>query len=247
MGEWSVVQEEITTQGLILSFSDVFNAPQMPGLYAWYSILGLGNADLIIESQTRSALRRQTSRYKPNALESEVKGNLGARWKGQLADVSMDDLSKLLEGSEPELNQGVSQAKQQRGTRLMQALEDHASRQALVNTLEKSIPMFLSPLYVGISENLNSRLQSHVNAYRSFSKNRSVVTLEENELDDTDEAAGRSFATRAVNAGFKEDNLQVFLLPFENQFDLNPAQIRNVISGVEYLLNRWTKPTLGVR
>lgn len=68
MGEWSVSWDQISAQGSVLAFDGISEAPQLPGLYAWYAILGLGAADLAEENQTRSALRRQTTRYKPTSL-----------------------------------------------------------------------------------------------------------------------------------------------------------------------------------
>lgn len=65
MGEWSVNWDQVSAQGSVLAFDEISEAPQPPGLYAWYAILGLGAADLAEESHTRSALRRQTTRYKP--------------------------------------------------------------------------------------------------------------------------------------------------------------------------------------
>lgn len=68
MGEWSVTWDQVNAQGSILAFDEISEAPQLPGLYAWYPILGLGAADLAEESQTRSTLRRQTTRHKPTPL-----------------------------------------------------------------------------------------------------------------------------------------------------------------------------------
>lgn len=240
-------------RGEILAFDEITEAPQLPGLYAWYSILGLGAADIAEEDQTRSALRRQTSRYKPTALTGEIRGNLGARWAGQLPDKSMDDLASHLAQIALETSGPGSPLVRQRGKNLNQALSNSQTRQALIDTLEQCIPAFLPPLYVGISNNLCNRLQSHVSQFRSIVRiNRLEIQPEEENLDvdeaeDTDEASGKSFAIRAIKAGFKEDNLRVYVLPFQGTEHLSASQVRNVIGGVEFLLNRWAKPSLGVR
>jgi hypothetical protein len=249
VSKWTVKRESKTVEGLILSFCDIFEAPEQPGLYAWYALIGLGDADLAQEEQTRTALQRQTTKYRPAPMEGEIKGNMGACWRGQLLDTSMDELSSLLQESDDELPQ-QDQGRTRRGKRLQSALTTLLTRQALIDTLEQAVPMFLPPLYVGMSENLNSRLQSHVAAFRAISRNRKALVEYEDESsdsEDNDEISGASFAARAVSAGFKEDNLQVFILPFQNCQNLDTSQIRDVIAGVEYLLNRWTKPSLGVR
>jgi len=253
MSEWLISLDKMSSQGIVLAFNEISEAPQLPGLYAWYAILGLGAADLADESQTRSALRRQTSRYKPTPLVGEIRGNLGARWAGQLLDKSMDDLASNLAQVSLEADGSGSKLVRQRGQNLNRALAKSITRQSLINTLEQCIPVFLPPLYVGISNNLCSRLQSHVNQFRSIMRNSRLELeytseyLDTEDVDDTDEASGRSFALRAIKAGFKEDNLRAFVLPFQNTAHLSSSQVRNVIGGVEFLLNRWSKPSLGVR
>lgn len=253
MGDWTANWDQVKVQGKILAFDEISEAPQLPGLYAWYSILGLGLADLAEENQTRSALRRQTSRYKPTALNGEVKGNLGARWAGQLSDKSMDDLASHLAQVALDTNDQDNSLIRQRGKNLNQALSNDQSRQALINVLEQCIPVFLPPLYVGISNNLCSRLQSHVNQFRSIVKMNRLEIIPEienselDEIEDSDEVSGKSFALRAIRTGFKEDNLRVYVLPLQDTGNMNSGQIRNVIGGVEFLLNRWAKPSLGVR
>jgi len=253
MGEWSVHWDKVKVQGKILAFDEISEAPQLPGLYAWYSILGLGAADLAEENQTRSALRRQTSRYKPTALTGEIRGNLGARWAGQLSDKSMDDLASHLAQIALKTDESSAPLIRQRGQNLNRALSNSQTRQSLINTLEQCIPVFLPPLYVGISNNLCSRLQSHVNQFRAIIRSNKLeipLDVENSELDeaeDTDEASGKSFAMRAIKAGFKEDNLRVYVLPFQGTENMSASQVRNVIGGVEFLLNRWAKPSLGVR
>lgn len=251
MGEWAVSWDQVRAEGKILAFDEITEAGSFPGLYAWYSSLGLGAVDLEKEEQTRSALRRQTAKYRPTPLLSEIKGNLGTRWVGELSDTSMNDLVATL--SQINLNQidNSSQSSlQKQGQRINRALSNLKCRKALVKTLEECIPIFLPPLYVGISNNLQRRLQEHISKFRTFSRNRqqdSEYFIDELNEDDNDEISGTIFAARAIKAGFKEDDLRVYVLPFQNLDNLSPTQVRDVIGGVEFLLNRWAKPSLGVR
>lgn len=249
MGEWSVNWDKVKAQGQVLGFDDISEAPQKPGLYAWYAILGLGKADLAEESQTRRALKRQTSSYKPTPLKGEMIGNLGMRWAGQLPDISMDDISDVLSNTALEdINNNLVQ--KQRGKRLNCALQEQLTRQALIDLLEECIPVFLPPLYVGVSDNLSRRLRSHVKTFRtvkrSFQSGVNDPSIDLNS-EDTDETSGANFAVRAVRAGFQEDNLRAFVLPVLHIQSLNSLEIRNVIEGAEFLLNHWVRPSLGVR
>jgi hypothetical protein len=252
MGEWLVNWDSVEAQGQVLTFDDISEAPKKPGLYAWYGILGLGAADLADENQTRRALKRQTNNYKPTPLRGEVIGNLGMRWAGQLFDTSMDDLADILSKSEPDdVDNSSSQSRsKQRGQRLNRALVDPLTRHSLISVLEECVPVFLPPLYVGVTDNLCTRLRSHVNLFRSVTRSfKSGLEYLSPDLDveNTDETSGANFSIRAVKAGFKEDNLRAFVFPVQNIEKLNSTQIRNVIEGAEFLLNHWVRPSLGVR
>ncbi|MGB3405328.1 MAG: hypothetical protein WBA77_21770 [Microcoleaceae cyanobacterium] len=248
MGDWSVNWEKVKVKGKVLGFDEISDAPPQPGLYAWYANLGLGAADLADEGQTRRALEKQTQKYKPVPLQVDIKGNFGSRWVGKLSDSSIDDLGNALlnQTSDNTNSEGSHSPEKQRGQKLCNALAESATRQALISTLEECIPIFLSPLYVGISDNLQQRLQHHVRQFRLVArKSKSQNEYLTSDLDT--EASGTEFAMRAVNAKFKEDNLKAFIFPVPNIENLNPTEVRNVIEGVEFLLNRWVRPSLGVK
>jgi hypothetical protein len=252
VGEWSVNWEKVNVKGQVFGFDEISDIPPQPGLYAWYANLGLGAADLADEGQTRRALEKQTQKYKPVPLQVEIKGNFGSRWVGKLSDCSMDDLGNaLLNQTFDDTNgEGSRSSEKQRGQKLNNALIESATRQALISTLEECIPVFLSPLYVGISDNLQRRLRHHVNEFRvatRTSKSQDEYFNLDSKTELPDQVSETEFAVRAVRAGFKEDNLKVFIFPVQNIENLNSTQIRNVIEGVEFLLNRWVRPSLGVK
>ncbi len=241
LGTWSTSWNNFCVEGIILPFDEVSDAPVLPGLYSWYAGLGLGELDIADETQTRSALSKQTSKYKPSSLISEIKGNFGALWKGELLDKSMDKLSFALS------NEYLEYEEQTQENRLNRTLSELSTRKALISNLENCVPVFMSPLYIGISENLRRRLSEHVRIFRAIydqkKSGRNDQNYEEESLDDF----GNNFAFRAVQRGFKEDNLKVFVLPFEGLEDMTQQQIRDIISSVEFLVNRWSKPSLGER
>jgi hypothetical protein len=238
--QWTAKWDDTESKGLILAFDEIFNAPQQAGLYAWYAVLGLGEMDILCENQTRTALRKQTKKYTPSPLSGEMRGNLGAKWSGQLFDKSMDNLSQVLSGREIS-----NEESQQSGNGLDRALSNQDSRRLLISSLEACIPVFLSPLYVGISDNLNRRLSEHIRLFRLASR-ESRKEMIDDEYDNQD-ICDKNFAFRAVNSGFREDNLKAFILPFDNLENLSKQQIRDVVAATEFLVNRWAKPSLGER
>ena len=64
--QWTAKWDNTESKGSILAFDEIFNAPQQAGIYAWYAVLGLGEMDISCESQTRTALRKQTKKYTPS-------------------------------------------------------------------------------------------------------------------------------------------------------------------------------------
>lgn len=239
---WSIHLGNKKIKGQILDSGSISEAEESPGLYVWYGVLSLGKADLSERKNVVNALKRQNSRFKSPPLDSVVKGNLGASWSGKLYDQSMD---KLIDG----LNNSEESGKENSAIRLNRTLDRESTRRFLCCLIDECTPIFSSPLYIGISDNLKRRLTTHINKFRDLSEYSGKMKLKDKpydldwEYDDT--TSGINFAARAVIAGFRENNLKVCTFPLHHDYDLSDEEIFDLIAAIEFLLNRWSQPILG--
>ena len=241
LDSWNIHLKENEIRGQVLSPKDIFKADESPGLYVWYGILNLGNADISERKNVINALKRQNSRFKTPPLDSTVKGNLGSFWSGQLLDQSMDRLMSALSESE-------EIAREKSAIRLNRTIEHEPTRKLLCSLLDMCTPIFSSPLYIGISDNLRRRLTIHVQKFRVLSEYKSIKLKDQLfniDAEEDDATSGINFAARAVIAGFKEDNLKVYTFPLDKNDCLSDEEIFDLIAAIEFLLNRWSRPILG--
>lgn len=243
MGSWNINLDGKDFCGQILSPEDLQKASNLPGIYAWHSVMNLGNADVSERKYLTNALKRQNSRFKKPPLDGIFTANLGSQWTGKLLDKSMDNLTDALD--DEELSDGKKIA-----VRLNRTIDNSKARKLLPILLDACSPVFSSPLYIGISDNLRRRLMSHIQNFRQLSeyKNKKIKiknSLLNLDVEEDDSTSGINFAARAVIAGFKEDSLRVVTFPIIDTDSLAEQEIFDLIASVEFLLNRWNRPILG--
>jgi hypothetical protein len=238
-------------QGLLphlkrFTVAGVQNAPAVPGIYAWYSVLSLGPKDWEVDidagvdrgiGRLRMALSRHTARFAVPALEVIARGRFTASWRGEVQSDGSHELSEgLLNDQDEEEGAGA----------LAKVLSAPALRSALVRVISAATPVLAAPLYIGVTDDLNRRLGEHAS---SLQKSLEAVARDPS-------ARGRllksdkSFAFRAVGSGFTLDHLEVWAIDLGalvgNQ-QLSPSEIRTLAEACEWLLNRWHRPLHGKR
>jgi len=233
-----------------LSCQDIDQAPESVGLYAWYAVLNVGPKDWQIEldgdkdlgiDRMCRLLLRQTHRVSPPPLEVDATATF-SRWKGCLDDASERALINALQLTP--IGQADQDYDKKRSGALQDTVESPAGRHALVRVLERSSPFLSAPLYVGVAEDLRARLAKHAQDLYKFSD---VVSRDPDARDRLLAATKTNFALRAVAKGFSVDDLEVWALDLRVLLgpDISTPDLRRFAEAAEWLINRWSRPSLG--
>lgn len=240
----SFERENFLINGASQYSSDLLcNVPSVPGIYAWYGKLMLGHGDIkrdISEDgedrgveRVIEALLRHTVLFKEPDLSISVNHRFDCGWQGVLK-------TKI----ETTIREGLSD----RSTfslraDVKKALVQEKNRAMLAQILKRSYPVFSSPLYIGMSKNLNHRLNQHfrlVQKLWEFDSSERLDRIEE--IIAARDTNDNEFAARAVKAGFAPEMLEAWVMPID---EIAPTQAIDLIKIAEFVLNRWHRPLLG--
>jgi hypothetical protein len=223
------------------SIDEVDQAPEQKGLYAWYARLSLGKA--VYEearaggaeearSQTMTALRKHSAKHRQQPLKVDALANFSISWRGAL--------NSYTDGFDGD--KSPSQSAEDAPSFLGETVGVATSRVGLLSTLSQAFPIFLSPLYIGmtIEQTLRQRLERHKSRFlRHWEQSQRDHEYAERITDP------RDFAERAVKVGLAPRDLSFFTLHLENGCNLSNHEQNNLIKSAEWLLNKWASPLLG--
>jgi hypothetical protein len=206
-----------------LTWAQIDLAPEVPGIYAWYSRLQISKADieavikriesakLLGENHARAEVESALDRfifnpYRETPYQVALRGQLKPKFSGEVLH-------------EPT-----------RSDSLIGRLAQNPERfRAIADILKGAAPWFTAPLYIGMAINLRSRLRQHKNKIIEL---RDLQT--QGAADDVTEAG---FANQVVARNFDPTNLFVHI-----------AEVR-VDTGehndLENILNRINYPIFG--
>ncbi len=131
-------------------------------------------------------------------------------------------------------------------TKLRTIYDDPEQRRLLIALLHQSQPVFGSPLYVGVADNLQKRLGDHLQDYE----------IARTSVKDQPQRAeryhfyGKTFGERIAGAGIPLNLLEVYVLPALENFQSDESTYmndRHVAEGAEWLVQRIFKPEMGRR
>ncbi len=226
----------ITSEGPI-NIYDVGNAPNRPGVYVWYARPDIAKADWHAEfaggaekasHNLLNLIQTHSIKHGSQNIHIEATAHFSNRWCGILSEVTE------ARWGQQSLQTSTSQA------RLNKLCEHEMTRGALVEMVKACFPNFFGPLYIGRATNqtLRKRLRQHANAFRALWVNKADI---EDSIDNT------NFAARAFSAGFSPGELYCYVIPVDAKSTglEDEEQIHDLIETVEWLLNRWSLPTLG--
>lgn len=206
-----------------LSWSQISDAPDQPGVYAWYYRPEITDHDLNkfitdienLKDNKREALKRVEdffskyifsyfNEYDYNVI---IKGSLKPSYVGQLKHA-------------PESPQ----------TLFERLVEDPSRLKKIKEILDECAPDFASPLYIGMSKSLRNRLLTHQTNIRKFNSNpnKNFVSLEGEESDN-------SFAYEVCKRKMITSRLFVICHPF-NYDGENCKDIENILNRINYPL-----------
>ncbi len=236
--------------------STVSQAPESPGLYAWYSKVDIGDSDYVKQifegkdegaTRFRASLARHTGRHNLPDMHVHIHSSFESEWKATISELTTERFVETLYGNPP-VDEQAEQGIKKRLAALDKSFETQKTRQLFKRILEDSVPIFASPIYIGVSDNLRRRLTEHVQYLQRLAR---ALDREPQQREDLRRSASQSglFAARALAAGFDENLLEVHIQDF-SEFaggEFTVEQLRDIAGSAEWVLNRWHKPYLGRR
>ena len=180
----------------LLSWYEIDTAPEVSGVYAWYSRLEISQADI-----TQVIAEVKTAR--------EV-SDLSAR---AVVERALDDFifnpfretpyQVTLRGQLKPKFSGYVEHEPAKSSTLVERLVGEPERlSSIAAVLKGAAPWFTAPLYIGMAINLRARLKSHRNKISALREQRGNF-----EFDDSNEAG---FARQVVARNFDPTNLFVY-------------------------------------
>jgi predicted GIY-YIG superfamily endonuclease len=235
-------------------YKKIGDIPAKCGIYAWYLPIQIrGNVAKNPEKLMDKLIQYADTLKRPKA-KLELKGHLSMKQEGTIEQIPY--------GSEGN----------QYSDKLNQQLSDQESREIMIKimnmasynekdskNLSANPGALLTPLYIGVSIDLNKRMKDHASGInkeldllQNASRNQFNSNENNEEMKDMEETEKRisifskRIAKRIHSAKlFRPDNLVVFALPLEISGE--KGKIREAVEAMETLLNRVHYPALGRR
>lgn len=208
-----------------IAWKHLYTAPAAQGIYAWYyrpditefdvatAIASIkhhiehGNAEQAIATAEEFFIRRIFGFFRYDPYEVKVSGALMPSFFGNV-----------------ENEQIVSKT-------FLQRIVDDPDRLRLIHKyIQQAAPLFSSPLYVGKSDSLKTRLAAHQNLIMKY---RAIPA----EVIGIAESEDTSFAKRVVLRGIPPERLFVVVYEIDT--------VDNIHVDIEYIFNRICYPILG--
>ncbi|MQS14745.1 GIY-YIG nuclease family protein [Streptomyces kaniharaensis] len=227
------------------SMRDVDQAPESPGLYAWYVSFRAGphdwkikpgpNGDQAIEGFL-NLLRKYAGYYEPLPIGLAGRGAYGAKWQGSL------ELDYPLREPQDETRVNEDDAAKRLDI-LMDSLDTEDRRRIMATILQRSAPVFSAPLYIGVAENLRQRLSQH---RRDYTKSYDWLRDHPEDAEEV-KARGKSFGARAAARNIAMEHLEAWVIDLadEENDEVTKKHLRNTAESAEWLLHRLYSPILG--
>lgn len=211
-----------------LHWREIGQAPPSSGVYAWYYNVELAQFDIerLISSLSETDDPERASCLVKDFFERHVFGHFIEQ---PYTAVMRGPLKPTYEGT---LAHRISLS----GKLVDRIVEEPQRLYTVKSVLERSAPMFSSPLYIGMSSNLRTRLLRHKALIEKYSEYK-VYNPDLAVSDDSKDAADHSFAKEVVERQFVLTRLFVVT-------DVIEAESKNYVD-IENILNRIHFPLLG--
>jgi hypothetical protein len=210
----------------VLNWSEVSRCPESPGIYAWYFRPELTDHDIhkLIENINSGCdesmqvvedffHERLFKYFRQKPYKVKLSGSLKPNYEGNIEHIQ-------------KISSGLIERIIEKPDRLF----------AIRDLLQKSTPMFASPLYVGMSKNLKYRISQHCNFIKQLRERSSNPFANTHQFNITDEE--RNFAERVVEKELPSSRL--FLT-----YQVTDSTDENIYVDLENIINRIYYPTFG--
>ena len=194
-------------------------APEVPGVYAWYVRLFLGDADLR-SFEGAVAQERSSKEGRPHQIVSTMlERHFFHPFQETAYKVRLDGPLKPKYRGEPAHEPSSSEG-------LVERLVNNPGRlRQIANVLNMAAPFFTAPLYIGMATNLRSRLAQHKNLINEFADNPGMVGSD-------DGYAG--FARQVVKRGFNPTQLFVACIPIDGIEQQEQVDLENILNRINF-------------
>lgn len=193
-------------------------APEEPGVYAWYVRLALGEADLN-EFEEAVETERHAGRNAAIVVQETLERHFfhpfqetaySVKLSGALKPKYIGELLHQPATSEP----------------LIQRLANDPGRlRPLARVLGAAAPFFTAPLYIGMARNLRTRLGQHKAGIESFADNPAATPS-------ADKISG--FAQQVVQRGFNPRHLFVACITVSDVDSDEQLDLENVLNRINF-------------
>jgi hypothetical protein len=205
-------------------WSQLGNIPEKPGIYAWYYSPKISKCDIdrfietvnklngegaVAEAQriVRAFLEKQLFRFfKEDPFFAQITGALKPSYEGELRHQTT-------------ISEGLIKRLSERPDRI----------QSIRSVLELTTPNFASPIYIGMSDGLRSRIAGHKALIERFRKHFSASES----TDGVEEDGDAGFARRVAQRGIPPELLFVTTCVVEGENGIH-VDLENILNRIYY-------------
>jgi hypothetical protein len=214
----------------LFRFHELNQAPEVPGCYSWYYRMELASRD--IQSCLQQVGQAESPEAKIAIIETFLRQRLFKPYTETPYKVSLQGrLKPPYEGDVH--NQFLISSS------LVQRIAEEPERLLKLKALLfESVPIFASPIYIGVAKDLRHRLLRHKSLIEKFFSAAAIGASEVDTEDEGDEEAAKdhSFAREVANIRkFSTGNLVVYTFPIEIHEHLR-YDLENVLNRINYPL-----------
>jgi hypothetical protein len=215
----------------VFRWREIGDVPPEPGVYAWYYRPEITDFDLQQIVQTVTTLKENGQEAKAaESVRSFLQDNIFRYFKEQpYQTVMRGPLKPKYEGlleHMPSLSEDL----------VRRLVEDPRRLRTIKQVLEASAPHFASPIYIGMSERLRTRLARHKKLIEKY-ENEPVIERRPEDLTPEGERRDQSFAQEIRARNIPPARLFVVVHVIEG--------VKDEYVDIENILNRIHYPLLG--
>lgn len=206
-----------------LSWSEIEQAPEVPGVYAWYSKVVISKADIDAVIKNVNMAQREGGAQARAAVEVALNSFIFGPYQETPYQVTMRGQLK------PKFI-GEILHEPAKSDSLVERLSAEPERFRIIADVLKNVaPWFTAPLYIGMAKNLRVRLKQH--------RNKIVELRDLYGAGSRDIVAEAGFANQVVARNFDPTNLFVHVA----EIDVDTGEHNDL----ENILNRINYPIFG--